>query len=113
MKCLRYTQWGKKASGSKQSVFKREVEGVDIVQKGFSGGSVVKNLPANAGDTGLIPGSGRSPEEGNSNPLQYSGLGNLTEEPCGLQSTGSQRVRHNLATKERRQYSRIYEHCTE
>ena len=37
---------------------------------------VVKNLPANAGDIGLIPGLGRSPEEGNGNPLQYSCLGN-------------------------------------
>ena len=39
---------------------------------GFSGGSVVKKMLAYAGDTrdmGLIPGSGRSPEEGNSNPL--------------------------------------------
>ena len=33
--------------------------------QGFSGGSEVKNLPSIAGDTGLIPGSGRSPEEGN------------------------------------------------
>ena len=41
---------------------------------GFPGGAVVKNPPANAGDTGLIPGSGRSPGEGNGNPLQYSGL---------------------------------------
>ena len=40
---------------------------------GFPGGSVVKNLPANAS---LIPGSGRSPGEGNGNPLQYSCLGN-------------------------------------
>ena len=39
---------------------------------GFPGGSVVKNLPANAGDGGLIPGSGRSLREGNGNPLQYS-----------------------------------------
>ena len=39
---------------------------------GFQGGSVVKNPPANAGDTGLIPGSGRSPGEGNSNPFQHS-----------------------------------------
>ena len=38
--------------------------------------SVVKNLPANAGDVGLIHGSGRSPGEGNSKPLQYSCLGN-------------------------------------
>ena len=39
-------------------------------------GLVVKNLPANAGDVGSIPGSGRSPGEGNGNPLQYSCLEN-------------------------------------
>ena len=44
--------------------------------KGFPSDSVVKNLPANAGDTGLIPGSGRSPGEGNGNSLQCSCLGN-------------------------------------
>ena len=38
--------------------------------------SVVKNPPINAGDAGLIPGSGRSPGEGNDNPLQYSCLEN-------------------------------------
>ena len=43
---------------------------------GFPDGSVIKNLPANAGDVGLIPVSGRAPEEGNDNPLQYSCLGN-------------------------------------
>ena len=45
----------------------------------FLGDAVVKNLPANAGDpgdVGLIPGSGRSPGEGNGNPLQYSCLEN-------------------------------------
>ena len=42
---------------------------------GFPGGSVVKNLSLNAGDAGSIPGSGRSPGEGNGNPLQYSCLG--------------------------------------
>jgi hypothetical protein len=44
---------------------------------GSPGGSVVKNLPANtvdAGDTGSISGSGRAPEGGNSNLLQYSCL---------------------------------------
>ena len=41
--------------------------------KGFPGGSVVKNVPANAGDWGLIPGSRRSPGKRNGNPLQYSG----------------------------------------
>ena len=44
--------------------------------KGFPGGSVVKNLPDNAGHVGLIPGSGRSPGERNGNLLQYSYLGN-------------------------------------
>ena len=37
---------------------------------------MVKNLPANAGDSGLILGSGRSPGGGNANPLQYSCLEN-------------------------------------
>ena len=36
---------------------------------GFSGGSVVENSPANAGEMGSIPGWGRSPAEGNDNPL--------------------------------------------
>ena len=40
---------------------------------------MIKNPPANAADTGLIPGSGRSPGEGNGNPLQYSCLGNLMD----------------------------------
>ena len=50
--------------------------------RGFPGGSVVKNPPANAGDVGdvgSIPGSGRSPGEGNDNPLQYSCLENLMD----------------------------------
>ena len=42
----------------------------------FPGGSVVKNLLANAGDVGLIPGLGRYSGEGNGNPLQYSCLEN-------------------------------------
>ena len=46
---------------------------------GFPGGSVVKNPPANAGDTGSIPGSERSPGEGNGNPLQYSCLENTMD----------------------------------
>ena len=40
------------------------------------GGSVVKNLAANAGDAVSVSESGRSPGEGNGNPLQYSCLGN-------------------------------------
>ena len=44
--------------------------------RGILGGSVIKNLPANVGVAGSIPGLGRSPGEGNGNPLQYSYLGN-------------------------------------
>ena len=43
---------------------------------GFLGGSTVKNPPANAGDASSIPGSGRTPGEGNGNQLQYFCLGN-------------------------------------
>ena len=51
-----------------------------------TGGSDSKES-AKAGDPGWIPGSGRSPGEGNGNPLQSSCLGNpVTEEPGGLQS---------------------------
>ena len=48
------------------------ISGMRCVVQGFPGGAVVKNLPANAGDSedaGLIPGSGRSPGGGNANPF--------------------------------------------
>ena len=61
----------------------------------------LKNLPANAGDLGLIPGLGRYPEEGNGNPLQYSCLGNPMDRGAWQATVqGSQRVRHNWATKQ-------------
>ena len=41
--------------------------------------TVVKNLPATAGNMGSVPGSGRSPEVGNGNPLQYSSLENAMD----------------------------------
>ena len=70
---------------------------------GFPGSSLVKNLPANEGDardTGSIPALGRSPGEGNGNPLQYSCMGNpMDGVPGGLQSLGSQRVAHDRVTK--------------
>ena len=51
----------------------------------FPGGLVVKNTPANAGDAGLNPGSGRSPGEENVNPLQHSWLGSpMDREPSRL-----------------------------
>jgi len=59
-------------------------------------GLVIKNLPANSGDTrdvGLIPKSGRSPAVGNGNPLHYFVWKILwTEEPCSIQSMGLQNV---------------------
>ena len=58
---------------------------------------MVKNPPGNAGDASLIPGSGRSPGGGHSNPLQCSCLENPME-PGGLQSTGL----HSRATKQAR-----------
>ena len=63
--------------------------------------SVVKNLPANAGDMGLIPGLGRSLGEGNGNPLQYSCLENLMDRGAwaGYSPWGQKRVRHDLVTK--------------
>ena len=52
-------------------------------------GSVVKSLPANAEDTGMIPGSGRSPGGGNGYPLHILAWEiPWTEEPGGLQSLG-------------------------
>ena len=47
------------------------------------GGSAVKNLPTNARDAGSVPGSGRSPAEGNGNPLQCSCPGNLMDKEPG------------------------------
>ena len=47
-----------------------------LLHRGFPGGSDGKEFACNAGDPGSIPGSGRSPGEGNSNPLQYSCLEN-------------------------------------
>ena len=68
------------------------------------GGASGKKLAANAGDTrdtSLISGLGRFPEGGHDIPLQIL-VWRIpwTEEPCGLQFMGSQRVGHNLATKQ-------------
>ena len=56
---------------------------------GFPGGSVVKNLSANAGDTEDAAGSGRSPGGGNGNPLQYSARKITWTEDPGSYSPGS------------------------
>ena len=62
-------------------------------------GSGGKASVYNAGNPGLIPGLGRSPGEGNGNPLQYYCLENpMDRGACRLQSVGSQRVRRDWAT---------------
>ena len=68
-----------------------------------SQGAVVP--PANAGDAGMIPGSGRSPGGGKGNPLQYSHLENpmdrgTTEESHEQSPWDHKRVRYNIATEQ-------------
>ena len=71
------------------------------IKVGFPGVSVVKNSPASTGDSGSIPGSRRSPGEGNGNPLQYSSPGNPMDRGAWRATVhGVARVRHDLATKQ-------------
>ena len=69
----------------------------------FPDGSVVKNPPANAGGVGSISGSGRSPGEGNGNPLQYSSLENPMDggawQATAHGVTESDTTKSNLACK--------------
>ena len=71
---------------------------------GFPGGSVIKNPPANAGDKGLNPGSGRFPGEGSSNSIQYSCLGSPMDRGAWWATVhGVARAGHNLVTKQQKQ----------
>ena len=66
----------------------------------FSGGSDGKESACSAGDLGSIPGLGRSPGEGNGNPLQYSCLENPMDRGAWWATVhGVARVGHDLATK--------------
>ena len=56
-----------------QALSKFGIYNIVLLTMGFPGGSVVKNLSTNSGDAGLIPGLGRSPGEGNGNPVFMSG----------------------------------------
>ena len=72
--------------------------------KGFPGGSVVNNLPANAGDTGSIFGSGGSPGEGNGNSFHYSSLENSIDRRAQWVTVhGVARVSRDTATKQQQQ----------
>ena len=76
---------------------------------GLPGGSLVKNPPANAGDTSLIPDQEDSLEE---DTATHSSLLTWqtpwTGEPDGLQSIGSQRVKHNRATEHKNEHVYIW-----
>ena len=71
-----------------------------ILLKWDMGSSVSKSSACNAGDPGLIPGSGRSPEERNGNPLQYSRLENPMDRGAWWATVhGVARAGHDLVTK--------------
>ena len=70
-----------------------------LLKMDFPGGSVVKNLPANAGDAGSIPGLGRSPGGGHGNPFHYSCLKDSLDRGAWKSTVhGVTRVGHNLVT---------------
>ena len=61
-----------------------------VILHGFPGGSDGKESACNAGDLGLIPGLGRSPEEGNGEPLQYFSLENPMDRGVAQEFTKNQ-----------------------
>ena len=72
-----------------------------VIMSRFPGGSVVKNLPANAGDAGSIPGLERSPGEENGKSFWHSCLENPQQRIlAGYSPWGHKRVGHDLATKQ-------------
>ena len=78
---------------------------------GFPGNSDSKESACNAGDPDLIPGSGRSPGEGNGNLFQYSCLVNPMDRGAWQASThGVQRVKHDLVTKHARAHTHTHTH---
>ena len=80
----------------KKRVLRKWLPSEYILQEGLPWWLVVKNLPASAGDSSLMPGSGRSPGRGNGNPPQYSCLGNPIDRGAWQATVhGWQRVRHD------------------
>ena len=79
----------------------------------FPGGSIAKESACNSGDLGSSLGSGRSLEEENGNPFQYSCLGNpMDREAWQATIYGvAKRVRHNLATKQQQEMERCLKGC--
>ena len=97
--------WGGRSKAASQS------EGIVIIQTQGSGSpcsSVRREPPYNAGDLGLIPGSGRSPGGGNGNLLEYSCLENSTDRGAWWATVhGVARVGHNSVTKPYRTGTRV------
>ena len=90
-----YSPWGRKESDTTEQLNSNESE----CNQDFPGGSEVKNLPANAGDAGSIPGSGRSPGGGMATHSSiFAWEIPWTEEPGGLQSMGSQKNQTQTTT---------------
>ena len=90
-----YIVWNARLDESQAEI---KIAGINI-RKGFPGGQMVKKSACNVGDPGSIPGSGRSPGEGNGNP--FSTLAwkiPWTEDPSRLQYMGSQRDRYDWVT---------------
>ena len=86
-------------TGSQSDAAER-LDGSNESSSGFPGGSDGKDPPEQGRRRGFDPWVGKRPWRRNWQPLQYACLGNpWTEEPGGLQSTGSQRVRHDLANQ--------------
>ena len=82
--------------------------GLILIVWGFPGGSDGEESACNAGDPGSIPGSGRSPGEGNGCPLQYSCLENpMDRGACRLQSMGSQQAGHDWSNLAHTSYTNI------
>ena len=78
---------------------------------GFPGGSVVKNLPASAGDTTWVRSLGwEDPPEKDkaTHSCTFAGIIPRTEETCGLQSMGSQRVGHDWTTEHEKRTQQHY-----
>ena len=71
-------------------------------KEGFQGGPVVKNVSTNAEDSGSIPGSGRTPGEGNDNPLQNFSPGKSVDKRslAGYNPQTNKKVGHDLMTKQ-------------
>ena len=86
---------------------------------GFPGGSAVQSMPITqemqAGDSGSIPGSGRSPGEGNGNPFHYSCKGNPTDRVAwqSYSPWGCKRVGHNLVAEQQISYKYMPNFCLE